>query len=58
MNISSHPYHFDYLKYLVEICQSKPKATGITERRLRTNRTVSSNIDLQDYTYEWTPVHI
>ena len=53
--ISSHPYHFDYLKYLVENCQSKPKATGITEYRLRTNRTVSSNIDLQDYTYEWTP---
>ena len=58
MNISSHPYHFDYLKYLVENCQSKPKVTGITERRLRINRTVSSNIDLQDYTYEWTPVHI
>ena len=55
MNISSHPYHFDYLKYLVENCQNKPKVTGTTECRLRTNRTVLSNIDIQDYTYEWTP---
>ena len=28
---------------------------GITECRLRANRTVLSNIDLQDYTYGWTP---
>ena len=55
MNISSLPYHFDDLKYLVENCQNKPKVIGITECRLRANRTVLSNIDLQDYTYEWTP---
>ena len=30
MNISSLPYHFDDLKYLVENCQNKPKVTGIS----------------------------
>ena len=55
MNISSLPYHFDNLKYLVENCQNKPKVIGTIECRLRANRTVLSNIDLQDYTYEWTP---
>ena len=39
---------------MVENCQSKPKVTEITEWGLRTNRTVLSDIDLQDYTYEWT----
>ena len=55
INISSLPYHFDDLKYLVENCQIKLKVIGITECRLRANRTVLSNIDLQHYTYEWTP---
>ena len=55
MYISSLPYHFDDLNYLVEICENKPKVIGITECRLRANRTVLSNIDLQDYTCEWTP---
>ena len=55
MNISSLPYHFDDLKYLVEYCQNKPEVIGITECRLRAKRTVLLSIDLQDYTYEWTP---
>ena len=50
MNISSLPYHFNDLKYLVENCQNKPKVIGITECRLKANRTVLSNIDLKDYT--------
>ena len=54
MSISSLPYHFDDMKYLVG-CQNKPKAIGIIECRQRENRTVLSNINLQDYTYEWTP---
>ena len=56
MNISSLPYYFNDQKYLEENCQNKPKVIGITKCRLRTNRTVLSNIDLQDYTYEWTPI--
>ena len=55
MNISPLPHHFGYLKYLVEKCHSKLKVIRITECRLRANKTVLSNIDLQDYTYEWTP---
>ena len=55
MNISLLPYHFDDLKYLAENCQNKPKVIGITECRLKANRTVLSNIDLQDDTYEWKP---
>ena len=46
INISSLPYHFDDLKYLVENFQNKSKVIGITECRLRTNRTVLSSIDL------------
>ena len=53
MNISSDPSSF--LKYLVKNCQNKSKVIGITECRLRANITVLSNIDLQDYNYEWTP---
>ena len=34
MNISSLPYHFDDLKYLLENFQSKPKVIGISECRL------------------------
>ena len=45
MNISS----------LVENCQNKPKVIGINNCRLKTNRTILSNTDLQDYTYEETP---
>ena len=48
MNISSFSYHFDDLKYLLENCQRKPKLIGISECRLRTNRTVLSNIDMKD----------
>ena len=55
MNISSLPYHFNDLKYLVENCQNKPKVIRITAYRLKANRTVLSNIDLKDYTFEWTP---
>ena len=54
MNISLLPYPFDILKYLLENCKSKPKVIGISECRLKVNRTLLSNIDLKDYTYEWT----
>ena len=55
MNISSFSYHFVDVKYLVENCKSKPKVIVITECRVRTNRTVLSSINLQDYTNEWLP---
>ena len=54
MNISSLQYHIDDLKYLVENCQTKPKIIGITQCRLRKNRKILSNIDLNDYSFEST----
>ena len=54
MNISSLQYHIDDLNYLVENCPTKPKIIGITQCRLRKNRTVLSNIDLNDYSFEST----
>ena len=54
MNISSLHYHIDDLRYLVESCPNKPKITGITKCRLRKNKEVLSNIDLNDYSFEFT----
>ena len=54
MNISSLQYHIDDLKYLVENCPTKPKIIGITQCRLRKNRKILSNIDLNDYSFEST----
>ena len=51
MNISSLQYHIDDLRYLVEICPNKPKIIGITKYRLRKNKEVLSNIDLNDHSF-------
>ena len=53
MNISSLKYHIDDLRYLVESCPNKPKIIGITECRLRKNREILSNIDLNDYFFKF-----
>ena len=45
--------HIDDLRYLVESCPNKPKIIGITECRLRKNREVLSNIDLNYYYFEF-----
>ena len=55
MNISSLQYHIDDLRYLLKSCLNKPKIIGITEEcRLRKNWEVLSNIDLNDYSFEFT----
>ena len=54
MNILSLQYHIDDLRYLLESCPNKPKIIGITECRLRKDREVLSNIDLNDYSFEFT----
>ena len=54
MNISSLQYHIDDLRYLVKSCPNKPKIIDITECRLRKNREVIPNIDLNDYSFEFT----
>ena len=42
------------LVFLVESYPNKPKIIGITKPRLRKNREVLSNIDLNDYSFEFT----
>ena len=54
MNISSIQYHINDLRDLVESWLNKPKIIGITECRLRKNRKVLSNVDLNDYSFEFT----
>ena len=54
MNISTLQYHVDDLRYLVESCPNKPKIIAITECRLRKNRKALSNIDLNNYSFEFT----
>ena len=54
MNISTLQYHVDDLRYLVESCPNKPKIIAITECRLRKNREALSNIDLNNYSFEFT----
>ena len=41
------------LVFLAESCPNKPKIIGITKPRLRKNREVLSNIDLNDYSFEF-----
>ena len=54
MNISLIQYHINDLRDLVESWLNKPKIIGITECRLRKNRKVLSNVDLNDYSFEFT----
>ena len=54
MNISSIQYHINDLRDLVESWLNKPKIIGITECRPRKNRKVLSNVDLNDYSFEFT----
>ena len=54
MNISLIQYHINDLRDLVESWLNKPKIIGITKCRLRKNRKVLSNVDLNDYSFEFT----
>ena len=53
MNISWLQYYIDDLRYL-DKHPNKPKIIGITECWLKKNRDVLSNIDLNDYSFEFT----
>ena len=55
MNISSLQYSIDNLRCLViKSCANKLKIIAIIECRLRKNREVLSNIDLNNYSFEFT----
>ena len=55
LNILSISYHVDDLAALVANCKTKPKVSGISECRIRTSRFPFSNINIDNYTYEYTP---
>ena len=55
MNISSVFYHIDDLNTFIINCKNKPKDIGISECRTKTGRPPLSNINMNNYSYEYTP---
>ena len=55
MKISSVPYHIDNLKTFIMNCKSKPKVIGISECRIKAGRPPLSNINMNNYSYEYAP---
>ena len=55
MNISSVSYYIDDLNTFIMNCKNKPKVIGISEYRIKTGRPPLSNINMNNYSYEYTP---
>ena len=55
LNISSISYHSDDPVSLITNCKTKPKVISISERRMRAGRSPLSNINIDNYIYEYTP---
>ena len=55
MNISSVSYHIDDLNTFIMDCRNKPKVIGFSECRIKTGRPPLSNINMNNYSYEYTP---
>ena len=55
MNISSVSYHIDDLNTFIMNCKNKPKVIGISECRIKAGRSHLSNINMNNYSYEYTP---
>ena len=55
VNISSLSYHIDELHSFLSDIKIEPKIIGISECRLKTSRQALSNIELPNYSYEYTP---
>ena len=53
--ISSISYHIDDLVSLIINYKTKPKVIGISESRMRADRHPLSNINIDNYIYEYTP---
>ena len=56
LNISSLPYHFDEISELLNDLTIKFKILGITERRLRSEKSLLSDINLPNYKIEHMPI--
>ena len=55
MNISSVSYHTDDLNTFIINCKNKPKDIGISECRIKSGRLPLLNINMNSYSYEYTP---
>ena len=55
MNISSVFYHNDDLNNFIMNCKNKLKVIGISECRIKASRPSLSNINMSNYSYEYTP---
>ena len=55
MNISSVFYHNDDVNNFIMNCKSKLKVIGISECRIKASRPSLSNINMSNYSYEYTP---
>ena len=58
MNISSVSYHIDDLNTFIMNCKNKSKVIGISECRIKTDRSPLSNINISNYSYEHTPTEL
>ena len=56
LNISSLPYHFDEISELLNDLTIKFKILGITERRLRSEKSLLSDVNLPNYKIEHMPI--
>ena len=54
MNISSLSYHFDDFRDLITNCNLRPKIIGLSECQLKKNKEPLANIQLSNYTHEFT----
>ena len=55
INISSVSYHIDDLNTFVMNCKNKHKVIGILECRIKAGRPPLSSINVNNYSYEYTP---
>ena len=55
MNISSVSYHNDDLNTFTMNCKNKPEVIGTSECRKKAGRPSLSNINMNNYSYEYTP---
>ena len=58
MNISSISYHIDDLNTFIMNCKNIPKVIGISECRIKTGRPALLNINMNNYSYEYTPTEL
>ena len=55
LNISSLPYHIDELRTVLSQCKSPFDVIGITESRIRKDKTLYTDISLDGYSHEHQP---